>query len=213
MAIMSAPAAPDAVESESPLHLMVKLLPWLWQSLLPVWSSCDVSRAGAFTGLRLGHVLVVVAGNQAVLSSFQSTLTALLWEQAACAHSSRAESRLPTVLLLGPQPSKQQSGFIFPLLDPDWICGSHPPPRTHLHLCYLFPWVPPRNTGLDCFFSSYSILYRSFLQPELYSYLYPSFWIVFCENCSICRCIFYLFMVSGEVYVLLFHYFDLYPYI
>lgn len=97
----------------------------------------------------------------------------------------------------------------------DWICDwSHPLSRTYLHLCYLpFPWVPPRNTGLDCSFSSYSILYRSFLQPELYSCLYVSFWIVFSENCSICRCIFNLFMGSGEVHVLLFHYLDLYPYI
>lgn len=124
-------------------------------------------------------------------SSFQSTLTALFWEQAACAHSSRAESRLPTVLLLGPQPSKQQSGFIFPLLDPGtgYVTGvTHCPGHISIYVI-SFP-LSPFQEHRSCFFSSYSILYRSFLQPELYSCLYPSFWIVFSENCSICRCIF-----------------------
>lgn len=73
-------------------------------------------------------------------SSFQPTLTALLWEQAACAHSSRVESRLPTVLLLGPQPSKQQSGFIFPLLDlgTGYVTGvTHSPGRIFIYVISL----------------------------------------------------------------------------
>ena len=88
--------------------------------------------------------------------------------------------RLQTPHSLSVRPTALQTanGFIFPPIGPwDWICDwSHPLSRTYLHLCYLpFSWVPPRNTGLYCSFSSYSILYRSFLQPELYSCLYVEF--------------------------------------
>ena len=72
--------------------------------------------------------------------SFQSTLTALLWEQAAYAHSSRADSRLPIVFLLGPQPSKQPTGSYSPLLDPGtgYVTGvTHSPGHISIYVISL----------------------------------------------------------------------------
>ena len=53
------------------------------------------------------------------------------------------------------------------------------------------------------FFPSYPITYASFLQPWLLRSPSSSFKLVFSENYSTCRCIFYVFLWGGELHILL----------
>ena len=150
-------------------------------------------------------------------SSFQSTITALLWGQAAYAHSSRADSRLPIVFLLGPQPSKQPTGSYSPLLDPGtgYVTGvTHSPGHISIYVISLsLESLPGTQVSTVPFLPTQFCIDHSYSLSCIVVFML-SFWIVFSENYSLCRCIFfYLFMGSGEVHVLLFHYLDLYPYI
>lgn len=93
------------------------------------------------------------------------------------------------------------------------------------HLCfspaYSLAWVsipctllfasdslPKEQVVNFCFFPlSYPDTWQSFLQPWLYGNS-ASFQLVFQENHSTCRCIFDMFIVGGELHILLFCHLD-----
>ena len=127
--------------------------------------------------------------------------------------------RLQTPHSLSVRPTAHQTanGFIFPLLDPGtgYVTGvTHSPGHISIYVISLsLESLPGTQVSTVPFLPTQFCIDHSYSLSCIVVFML-SFWIVFSENYSLCRCIFfYLFMGSGEVHVLLFHYLDLYPYI
>ena len=107
----------------------------------------------------------------------------------SCAHSSGAESRLPTALPWVPWPFNQPRGLIFPVVDPRAgvfkMCGlKHSPCRTGCCPCNRLPLRVPSATW-SLLSPSYQVMRGFFLLPRVYE-SYASLPSVFSETCSTC---------------------------
>ena len=121
-----------------------------------------------------------------------------------CACFSQVESRLHTALLLVPLSLQLSTGLIFPVLVPRVgapVCGSNHslPGRISFLYNFHFPLsLLPGAQVWSLLFPSYLILCGSFLQSWLYSSLSTNLQLVFSENCSAYRCIFWCVRGRGE---------------
>ena len=117
--------------------------------------------------------------------------------------------------------------WVFPVSQ--WACLSMQDPRTAMPRCRL-DLLSPQGEGppLQTFSSLQSFPKGAGPNPVPFSLSYlvtwdlscsfgciqdlsASFQLVFCENCSICRCIFDVFVGRVELYILLFLHRDLFP--
>ena len=126
------------------------------------------------------------------------------------------ESRLLQVFRWSQQISQQERGLVSSVQDPQtgmprlWV-DLFPPQGEGPHVwTFCFLQIPPKGASPDLMpsFPSYLIIWRSFLQLWLHKRS-ARFQLVFCENCSTCRCIFDVFVGGGEHHALLLHHLDL----
>ena len=168
--------------------------------------------AGAFPWLRLGLTLGMSWETSQSPQQFQSVLFALFWEQSnSCVllMSGVRDSHSPPVSPTDPPSGQgdQPSLCWTPGLGCP-ICGwNRPFPREDLHLCnFPFPLCP--LTGAQVL--TWLLLFRSYCLCVDPSYnlgvqsFSANFQLVFSGICSICRCIFDMFLWGGEFHLFLF---------